>query len=295
MLDFRIETFLAVCETMNFTRAAEKLRLTQPAVSQHIRWLEERYQTKLFRYQGKKLSLTPGGETLRSAALTIGHDAAYLREKILHAEEKNHMPVFGATLTVADFALPRRLGEWLRQDARRTLRMVVGNTSQLLSLLDAGEVDFALVEGYFPRGAYSSRLFLREEYIAVCAPDFSLPEEPLALKDLLNCRLLLREEGSGTRSVLERHLEAHGLSTGDFPVRIETGSLHAIKELAADGCGITFLYRCAARRELEEGRLREIPLSDLQISHEFRFIFRSGSIFEEEYLQLFHFLKKSAL
>ena len=292
MLDHRIETFLAVCETMNFTRAAEKLRLTQPAVSQHIRWLEERYRARLFCYQGKRLSLTSAGEVLQSTALTMEHDAAYLRKKILHAGERPPAPVFGATLTVADFALPRHLSQWLRQDGQRTLRMVVGNTSELLAMLDAGEIDFALVEGYVPHKAYTSRLFSREEYIAVCGPDFPLPQGPLALKNLLACRLILREEGSGTRSVLEKHLEARGLSVGDFALRVEAGSLHAIKELAADGCGITFLYRRAARRELEEGRLRALSLTDLQICHEFRLVFRAGSIFEEEYLQLFRLFKE---
>ena len=74
MLDFRMETFLAVCQCMNFTRASEQLNITQPAVSQHIRFLEKHYNTKLFRYEGKKLMLTGAGEILRNASLTMKHD-----------------------------------------------------------------------------------------------------------------------------------------------------------------------------------------------------------------------------
>ena len=79
MLDFRIDTFLEVCRFMNYTRAAQELNLTPPAVSQHIRWLEEQYQAKLFCYENKQLSLTKSGELLRSAAITMKQDETYLR------------------------------------------------------------------------------------------------------------------------------------------------------------------------------------------------------------------------
>lgn len=82
MLDFRIDTFLAVCRSMNFTRAAEELHITQPAVSQHIRYLEKSYGVKLFDYQGKRLSLTTAGEALFSAAVTMKHDDLFLKKQL---------------------------------------------------------------------------------------------------------------------------------------------------------------------------------------------------------------------
>ena len=82
MLDFRMETFLAVCRYMNFTRAAEKLNITQPAVSQHIRFLEKHYNTKLFRYEGKKLELTEAGEILKNASLTMMHDETAMQDEM---------------------------------------------------------------------------------------------------------------------------------------------------------------------------------------------------------------------
>ena len=81
MLDFRMETFLEVCKDMNFTKTARRLNMTQPAVSQHIHWLEEAYGTRLFSYQGKKMSLTPAGEMLKNSAATMSHDILLLREK----------------------------------------------------------------------------------------------------------------------------------------------------------------------------------------------------------------------
>ena len=92
MLDFRMETFLAVCRYMNFTRAAEKLNITQPAVSQHIRFLEKHYNTKLFRYEGKKLELTEAGEILKNASLTMMHDETAARRPPYQADRDRRWP-----------------------------------------------------------------------------------------------------------------------------------------------------------------------------------------------------------
>lgn len=99
MLDFRIETFLAVCQTMNFTRAAELLHITQPAVSQHIHALEAQYGVRLFLYQGKQLHLTESGRLLYQTAVTMRHDALRLRDALRQAGGRRHLR-FGATLTV---------------------------------------------------------------------------------------------------------------------------------------------------------------------------------------------------
>ena len=99
MLDFRIDTFLAVCRSMNFTRAAEELHITQPAVSQHIRYLEKSYGVKLFDYQGKRLSLTTAGEALFSAAVTMKHDDLFLKKQLPMLGRGQKNLVLGATLT----------------------------------------------------------------------------------------------------------------------------------------------------------------------------------------------------
>ena len=97
----------------------------------------------------------------------------------------------------------------------------------------------------------------------------------------------MREPGSGTRSILEKYLDARSLSVEDFPRRTEVGNLGAIKALVARGCGITFLYQRAAQAELDAGTLRCIPLADLSITHDFSFIWRRDSIFASEYRQVF--------
>lgn len=286
MLDFRMETFLTVCQCMNFTRASEKLNITQPAVSQHIRFLEKHYNTKLFRYEGKKLRLTGAGEILRNASLTMMHDEQSMQNEMQETEKEAEIR-FGATRTIGDSVMGSVLEKYLARYPQARIHMEVENTHDLLVRLDEGRIDFALVEGFFKKSEYDFQIFSREKYIAVCSPDYVFQNTPDCIEKLFQERLLLREEGSGTREVLERCLEAHNLSVQDFDKRMEVGSMQTIKELTKAGCGITFLYEAAVRRELKEGSLRQIPLQDFPVTHEFAFIWRRGSIYADWYRELF--------
>lgn len=286
MLDFRMETFLTVCRYMNFTRASEKLNITQPAVSQHIRFLEKHYNTKLFRYEGKKLRLTGAGEILRNASLTMMHDEQSMQNEMQKSEKEAEIR-FGATRTIGDAVMGQILAEYLARYPHARLHMEVENTQDLLGRLDQGQIDFALVEGFFKKSEYDFLVYSREKYIAVCSADYVFQSIPHRIDNLFQERLLLREEGSGTREVLERCLEAGNFNIQDFEERMEVGSMQTIKELTKAGCGITFLYEAAVRRELEEGSLRQIPLQDFPLTHEFTFIWRRGSIYADWYRELF--------
>ena len=286
MLDFRMETFLAVCQCMNFTRASEKLNITQPAVSQHIRFLEKHYDTKLFRYEGKKLKLTRAGEILRSASLTMMHDEISMLSE-MQKSGGNEEVRFGATRTVGDVLMGEVLERYLDQYPDANIHMYVENTKELLKRLDEGKIDFALVEGFFKKNEYDFQKYSEEEYIAVCAPGYQFKQTPEQIEDLFGERLLLREEGSGTREVLERYLDSQNFSLGDFEKQMEAGSLHTIKELAKAGCGVTFLYKVAVQEELNNGTLVRIPLKDFKLSHEFAFVWRRGSIYVDRYREIF--------
>ena len=293
MLDFRIETFLEVCRDMNFTHAAHRLNLTQPAVSQHIRWLEEKYGTPLFELQGKKMYLTPAGELLKTSAATMKHDILFLREKMAESTKHRRKLKMGLTLTIAEFEISSGVAAFLNQDEAVSMLFSVGNTEKLLHELEEGIIDFALVEGNFPREIYHHELYAREPYIAVCSPNDRFASGIWSIDDLLEGRLVTREPGSGTRNILERYLEMKGLEVDSFFALIEAGNVDLIKQLVEKGCGITFLYRTAVRKELEEGRLCEIRMKDMNIVHDFTFIWRENSIFYEDYRTFYEMLKNS--
>ena len=286
MLDFRMETFLTVCQFMNFTRASEKLNITQPAVSQHIHFLEKHYHAKLFRYEGRKLKLTGAGEILRNASLTMMHDELSMRSEMQRTEEETELR-FGATRTVGDILMGKILDRYVRAYPDVRVRMLVENTQELLKCLNEGTIDFALVEGFFQKSEYDHQKYSDERYIAVAASDYPFQKEPECIEDLFQERLLLREEGSGTREVLERYLDARNLSVADFRRVMEVGSLQTIRELTKAGCGITFLYETAVSEELRDGTLRQILPEAFHISHEFSFIWRKGSIYAGQYREIF--------
>ena len=287
MLDFRVETFLMVCKYQNFTRAAEALHITQPAVSQHIRQLEEDCRVKLFDHRGKRLALTEEGELFLSAAATMQHDAACLQEKLRQMQHKRRRLIFGATLTIGEFVLPARVAAYMGAHPETSIKLVIANTHELLRRVNEGEIDFAVVEGYFEKGEYDSLPYRREPYLAVCSAQQPLSPAPRTVEDLLNERLIVRESGSGTREILERTLEESNRHIRDFADVAEVGSIGAIKSLVAAGCGITFLYETAVQEELRNGSLRVIPLEGFPLFHQFTFLWRKGSVFAEDYREAF--------
>ena len=138
MQDFRMDTFLAVCKFMNFTKAAAYLNMTQPAVSQHIRFLSQSYGVDLFIMEGKRLQLTEAGKILQQAALNMKHDEQHMRERMLQTKIGLTNYAFGATLSVAEFMLVEDLRTFLHRHPESHVRMQVGNTQDLLQLLKKG-------------------------------------------------------------------------------------------------------------------------------------------------------------
>ena len=276
MLDFRIETFITVCETLNFTKAAQQLGITQPAVSQHIRFLEDEYRVLLFEHSGKKIKLTEEGKILQSSAITMKHDEIHLKNQLASRLSQKKKLTFGATLTVGEFIITKHISSYLESHPNTQIKMMVANTNELLEKLDSGEIDFAIVEGYFTKSEYDHQIYSKEKYIAVCSGNHLFTKSPRA----------------GTREILTRALEGMNYSITDFANQIEINNMNVIKYLTAQDCGITFLYEAAVKNELESGILKEIALSDLNILHDITFIWRKGSIFKDYYIDLFYTMCK---
>ena len=295
MLDFRMDTFLAVCRCMNFTKAAEELNITQPAVSHHIHYLEEHYQVKLFEYSGKKIGLTEAGRLLLSAATTMQHDELHLKQALKMSEGRGRRLVFGATMTVGEYVLPEALMRLMDAQPDISVKMVVADTQDLLRSLDEGEIEFAVVEGFFQKKEYDFLVYDRGKFVIVASPEYRFHSEGKVIEDLTRERFFIREPGSGTRYVFERYLEGKNLLIHDFEDLMEISNIGAIKSLVADGRGITFLYEAAVKRELEEGSLRRVELEDFELSHDFTFIWRKDSIYADYYRELYRLLRGSEL
>lgn len=286
MLDFRTQTFLSVCRHGSFTKAAQELNLTQPCVSQHIRHLENYYGVKLFTYDGKTLALTHAGETIHNALLSFRHDELRLKDAVRTEGRRERRLKFGATLSVGGYYLPERLVRFLQSDPALQIDLTISDTQNLLTLLDGGSIDFALIEGFFSKAEYDHIPIRREELVAVRGAEYPLGEVR-RLSDLFGCPLIVREAGSGTREVLARYLEENGYSLARFSRISTVNDPHLILELLIHNLGIGFLYRPVVERELQSGRLVRIPVPGCAIAHEFSFIWRKNSIFADSYRAVF--------
>lgn len=287
MLDFRIDTFLTVCETMNFTVAARQLNITQPTVSQHIHFLEEQYNTSLFIYRNKKLFLTRSGELLRKHLLTMKNDEKAIREELKSNISGIETLSIGVTMTIGEYAIVDKLADFLIQHPQINIHIHYGNTFQLLKLLDDGQISMAIVEGNYPKEKYTHKKYSTENYIAVCAASHNfITGSPHTINDLVCERLLVREEGSGTRNILEQSLIARGIHISDFIHYTEIENMHTIISLLKKDCGITFLYQIAVENELESGILKEISLDDFKMQHDFDIIWEKHSIYTDKYLSI---------
>lgn len=295
MLDHRTHTFLATYRARSFTRAAEELRISQPAVSQHIHQLERHYGCALFAKRGRGIEPTPAGHLLYRSLCALENDERRMRAQaaaLARRKDANPPLRFGCTRTVADFVAPQLISTHRSAHPRERISMACGNTSELVALIEQGELDFALVEGSFDREFFDSEVFSRERYVAVAAGSDQAARiggsagRPRSVTELLGRALILREPGSGTREILEKHLAARDLTTHDFADSVELASIPAIKACVQAGHGISFLYRIAVEQELASGALVDITPADFAIEHDFALIWQRGSHYADHYRAL---------
>jgi len=292
MLDYRVRTFLTVCEEGSYTKAADVLHVTQPAVTQHIHFLEDYYGTKLILTDGRKLRLTPEAETLKTALAAFENDEKHLIDILRRRDGSKKALSFGVTVTIGEFVIARPLSAFLKSHDNYDIRIVITNTKVLLDKLRSGEIQIALVEGYFQRKEFDSDVYRADRFIPVASVRYPFRRKPSRLRDLFQERLLVREPGSGTREILEKSLGARGFRMSDFTSQTEINSIYTIIQFLKESIGISFLYESAVREEINAGSLCEIPLEDFSMFHDFSFLWNRGSIFSGEYRRFCEGLKQ---
>lgn len=282
MLDPRWNTFLVLCETMNYTRAAERLCLTQPAVTHHIHYLEDHYGCKLFTYEGKVLRLTEAGLKLRDYTRSLAYNSQKTEEAM-----KSPSPVslrVGASKTIGEFVIAPQVKRFLREHPESNFSLTVDNTQMLLRALESGRLDFVLLEGFFDRGRYAATLYRKEPFFGVCSPEHRFAGKSVAVEELDTERILIREPGSGTRTIFEDALRRHDRTLHSFPHLATISDFSTIKSLAADSLGVSFLYAAAVSKELESGILARFDLAETPMSGAFYFVCLKDNIFASNWI-----------
>ena len=249
-MDSKLQTFLTLCQTMNYRIAAEQLHLSQPAVTKQIQSLEQMLQIKLFCYDGHVLHKTEACLLLERYAITQQYQFEELQLAI--ADKKRFNLRIGATKTIGDYVLIDAIKEYL-SDPSHELSLMVDNTMHLLQMLDENQLDFAVIEGAFSKTKYDSFLLRMEPFVGICAKNSPLCGQHISVEELLKQTIVVREEGSGTRRIFEERLAAMGYELSDFYREVSISSFVAIKALVAAGIGISFLYNSVIAKENDIG------------------------------------------
>ncbi len=249
-----LRTFHQVVSHQGVNKAARALGITQPAVTQQIRRLEQAVGLKLFHRNGRRLALTEAGQTLEAFAGRIFHlvDAARDALEGAAALQTGHLKI-GASRTAGAYYVSDLLDRFKRRYPGVKVSLSVGNSQMILT----GIVDFTLHAGLIagrPDDPHLiSRPLIRDRMLVVLPPDHRLARKSIvSIQDLRGSPLILREPGSTTRRLIEQAFQAHGLSAEPS---MELESNEAIKSAVADGLGVAIMAHAAVAQELAAGRL----------------------------------------
>ena len=263
MADRRLQVFHAVAKHLSFTKAADALFMTQPAVTFQVRQLEEHFNARLFDRSQGRITLTAAGHVALEYAERILALSAELDKRMKEMSSQLGGPLLiGASTTIADFLLPGVLGAFKAQCPGVLPHLFVANSEAIQQRVAERTLDLGFIEGETCLATLQSDLCCEDELQFVCAPSHALARqrtiEPRALAEHA---YISREAGSGTREVVDRFLEAAGLAHGSLQVVMEASSPESLKGLVAAGIGVTVMSRAAVAKEVRLGELVAIPLA----------------------------------
>lgn len=280
MEDHKLRVFCTVAETKSFSKASEIIHLTQPAVSLQIQALEETYETKLFDRSSGSVTLTPAGEVLYKYAKDILTLYAVAEKQIgeITALVKGSISI-GASTTIGNYVLPSVISDFARKNPKVRTHLRVGNTKRIVELLNAGNIDLGLVEGEVTKYKIKTEKLLADELtLIVSASHPWAKKKEVSILDIVNEPFILREDGSGTRQMIEKYLAKHGISPQSMKVSAILGSTEAIKEAVENGIGVSIVSKWAVRRESRFGSIKFLKFRETKMLRDFSLIFGKKTV-----------------
>ena len=274
MQDHKLRVFCAVAETKSFSKASELIHLTQPAVSLQVQAMEELYETRLFDRSGNTINLTPAGEILYKRAKEILALYAEAQENIseITGSIKGSLSI-GANTTIGNYVLPSIISAFKRKVPQVHISLMVSNARTIIEKLNAGEIDVALVEGDVSKQRFSVDILLSDELVVIMSPAHPWADRRnVPGMDLIKEPLILREEGSGTRQIILKHLEDHGIKLDHLRIALVLGSTEAIKSAVEEGMGISIISAWAARQAIKHGIIKAMTFKDVKFHRNFSII-----------------------
>lgn len=278
MFDYKLQVFYSVATRLSFSKAAEELHITQPAVTKHIKNIELHFKQRLFERKGNSINLTPAGITLLQHTKTIfGQYKALQFDMNALIDQTEGVLRIAASTTVAQYVLPEALAKFHKKFPKVSLTLLNANTENVEKAILTDTVELGFIEGYSKNREIAYHPFLKDEIVLVVANGHSLFNRPaMSVKELVDKPLVLREEGSGSLEIILEALQKQSVSLQDLTIEMRLGSSESIKTYLSDKYSMAFLSVNTILKELKSGELGIIDIQDFSIERPFHFIFKQG-------------------
>jgi DNA-binding transcriptional LysR family regulator len=262
MADRRLQVFYTVAKQLSFTKAADILYMTQPAVTFQVKQLEEHFNTRLFERSHGKISMTPAGDLVLGYAERILALTGEMEARVGELTGQVTGPLMiGASTTIAEYQLPRILGEFKARYPEVQARLMVANSETIENKVAEHALDVGLIESVPHHPTLKVHACCDDELVMICSPDNPLAKKGVVkAKDLAVQPYVSREMGSGTREVVDQYFRDHGINPDDLHIEMELGSREAIKGAVQAGLGVAILSAATVSKEVKLGELVAIPL-----------------------------------
>ena len=287
MFDFRLKVFYTAARQASFSKAAEELFISQPAISKHIRALEQQFQTKLFVRQGNKVALTAEGKVLYKYATEIFALYKKLQFEMDQMRERNSGQIrLGASTTLTQYVLPPILHQFRKTYPDIKLEVLNENTQLIETALLQKEIDLGIIEGRSKKRELKYTPFLRDELVLVTKKGHPLAKKgEISIDELTKIPLVIREFGSGTLQVIRHYLKEMNLRMNDLNVQLVLGSTEGIKNYLKATDSFAFLSINSILEELNRDVFCVVDYPGPSMNRDFYFITPHGE--EEQNATLF--------
>ncbi|SFW71386.1 LysR substrate-binding domain-containing protein [Chitinophaga sancti] len=288
MLDFRLKVFYTVARRLSFTKAAEELFISQPAVTKHIHELEQQLGMALFERIGNRIKITRAGQVMLKHAddiFTSYRNLEYEINQLKH--EQGGLLALGASTTIAQYFIPPLLAQFNQRYPEVAASLISGNTEQVEQALFDKSIQLGLIEGRSKNPVLKYVEIAKDEIALIGNVNYNYGDNngPLGASDLKNIPLLMREHGSGTLEVINDELKRLKLKLTDLQIAMYMGSTESIKSYLHHAPCAAFLSLKAVQRELEAGEFKILPVKNFKLLRKFHFIYLQGQ--QDKLAQLF--------
>ena len=296
MADRRLQVFHTVARLLSFTKAAESLHMTQPAVTFQVRQLEEYFNTRLFDRTHNRISLTEAGKRVYEYADRIFELYAEMENAVRDITgEISGVLIIGASTTIAEYMLPALLGDFKKKYPDINVHLKVSNSDGIVHMVENNDIDLGVVEAPVMNKNLVVEACRKDRLVAIASPQHALAaKQKVRMPELLEAAYIDREEGSGTREVIQDYLSEVGMNVSDVHVSMELGSPEAVKGAVEAGMGVSIVSEVTIHKELQLGTLVALEL-DPPLERPFSFVHQKQKFRQRAMDELLEFARAYCL